>query len=263
MDLNLFFDNYNFEPKLFQEWVNICKKWREKWLFELPLDISDDKGVNPYYALNTFYDIAPPNKITICSSGSIVTNIWHMVKIKHNDNFIISSQGDMGFELTAAIGSAIAEKRKLIIPIFGEGSFQLNIQELQTIIHNKLPIKILIFNNNSYGANFITQNLYFKSLYGTNKDSGLSFPDTEKISNAYGIKYISIYKNNELNDKFEQFFNEKEAIICEVFCKIQQRFPKLSSVKNEDGTFSSRPFEDMEPFLDREEFKKEMIVKII
>lgn len=263
MDLNLFFDNFNYQAKSFTQWINTCKNWREKWLFELPKDLSDDNGINPYYALNIFYNIAPSNKITICSSGSIVTNIWHTVKIKENDNFIISSQGDMGFELTAAIGSAIAEKEKLIILIFGEGSFQLNIQELQTIIHNKLPIKILIFNNNSYGANFITQNLYFKSLYGTNKDSGLSFPDTKKISDAYGIRYISIKKNNELTDMFKEFLNEKETIICEVFCKIQQRIPKLSSVKNEDGTFSSRPFEDMEPFLDREEFKREMIVKII
>ena len=186
-----------------------------------------------------------------------------MVKIKNNDNFIISSQGDMGFELTAAIGCAIAEKEKIIIPIFGEGSLQLNIQELQTIVHNKFPIKILLFNNNSYGANFITQNLYFKSLFGTNEESGLSFPDTKKISDAYGIKYISAKKNNELNDVFIEFLNEKDAIICEIFCKVQQRFPKLSSLKNEDGTFSSRPYEDMEPFLDREEFKKDMIVKMI
>ena len=263
MDINLFFDNFNYEIKSFFEWRNICKSWREKWLFELPSDITDDNGINPYYALNLFYDISPSNKITICSSGSIVTNIWHMVKIKNNDNFIISSQGDMGFELTAAIGCAIAEKEKIIIPIFGEGSLQLNIQELQTIVHNKFPIKILLFNNNSYGANFITQNLYFKSLFGTNEESGLSFPDTKKISDAYGIKYISAKKNNELNDVFIEFLNEKDAIICEIFCKVQQRFPKLSSLKNEDGTFSSRPYEDMEPFLDREEFKKDMIVKMI
>jgi acetolactate synthase-1/2/3 large subunit len=263
MDLNLFFDNFNFETKLFTDWIDKCNIWRNKWLFELPSDISDTDGINPYYALNKFYDMAPPNKITICSSGSIVTNIWHMVKIKKNDNFIISSQGDMGFELTAAIGSAVAEKEKIIIPIFGEGSLQLNIQELQTIIHNRFPIKIMIFNNNSYGANFITQNLYFKMLFGTNKDSGLSFPDTKKISEAYGIKYISISKNDELEENFSEFINFKETIICEVFCKIQQRIPKLSSVKNDDGTFTSRPFEDMEPFMDREEFKKEMIVKII
>jgi acetolactate synthase-1/2/3 large subunit len=186
-----------------------------------------------------------------------------MVNIKKNDNFIISSQGDMGFELTASIGSQIAEPNKMVIPIFGEGSLQLNIQELQTIVHHKLPIKMLIFNNNSYGANFITQNLYFKILFGTNPESGLSFPNTEKIASAYGIKYMSVKTNDQLDDVFTSFLNTTEPVICEVFCSIQQRTPKLSSVKNDDGTFSSRPYEDMEPFLSRDEFASEMIVKLI
>ena len=263
MDLNLFFDNYDFDPKLYDEWINKCNNWKNKWWFELPSNISDENGINPYFALNRFYDLAPSNKITICASGSIVTNIWHMVKIKQNDNFIISSQGDMGFELTAAIGASVAEKNKIVIPIFGEGSLQLNIQELQTIVHNKFPIKILIFNNNAYGANVITQNLYFKSLYGSNKESGISFPNTKKIVEAYGIKYVSVRKNEDLNSVFTEFLNTNEAIICEVFCSIQQRIPKLSSIKNNDGTFTSRPYEDMEPFLSREEFENEMIVKII
>ena len=263
MDLNLFFDNYNFEPKCYDKWISKCNSWKQKWLFELPENLSDEYGINPYLALKKFYNIAPPNKITICASGSIVTNIWHMANIKSNDNFIISSQGDMGFELTAAIGSQIAEPNKMIIPIFGEGSLQLNIQELQTIVHHKFPIKMLVFNNNSYGANVITQNLYFKDMYGSNPDSGVSFPNTEKIAHAYGIKYISVKTNDNLDDIFRCFLNTNDAIICEVFCCIQQRTPKLSSVKNDDGTFSSRPFEDMEPFLSRDEFKKEMIIDII
>ena len=263
MDLNLFFDNYNYHPKCYDTWINKCNSWKQKWLFELPENLSDEHGINPYLALKQFYNIAPPNKITICASGSIVTNIWHMVNIKKNDNFIISSQGDMGFELTASIGSQIAEPNKMVVPIFGEGSLQLNIQELQTIVHHKLPIKILIFNNNSYGANVITQNLYFKGMYGANPDSGVSFPKTEKISNAYGIKYMSVETNDQLDDVFTSFLSTTEAVICEVFCCIQQRTPKLSSVKNDDGTFSSRPFEDMEPFLSRDEFASEMIVKLI
>ena len=213
--------------------------------------------------MKTFFDIAPENKIIITSSGSIITNVWHMVKVKKGDKFIISSQGDMGFEMTAAIGSVIAEKEKLVVPIIGEGSFQFNLQELQTIVHKKIPMKILIMNNNAYGANVITQNLYFKNKYGSDNESDLSFPSTEKIANAYGLEYISARKNEDLEEVFNQFLNSKNAIICEVFCCIQQRTPKLSSVKNDDGTFSSRPFEDMEPFLTREEFKEEMIVEII
>jgi acetolactate synthase-1/2/3 large subunit len=276
MDLNLFFDNYDntrqdnnnqdnaTTVKDYSWWVGKCNHWKNKWQFELPSNALDDsKGINPYYALKTFFDMAPENKIIITSSGSIITNVWHMVKVKKNDKFIISSQGDMGFEMTAAIGSVIAEKEKLVIPILGEGSFQFNIQELQTIVHKKIPMKILLMNNNSYGANVITQSLYFKNKYGSDNESDLSFPSSEKIANAYGIKYICARKTEELEQILKEFLNYKETIICEVFSSIQQRVPKLSAVKNEDGTFSSRPFEDMDPFLSREEFEKEMIVGIV
>jgi acetolactate synthase-1/2/3 large subunit len=266
MDLSLFFDYYqcNYDSAKNVEWIQKCYYWKNKWQFELPENaIDDSKGINPYYALKCFFNIFPENKIIITSSGSIITNIWHMVNVKKNDKFIISSQGDMGFELTAAIGAVIAEKDKLVIPILGEGSFQFNIQELQTIVHKKIPMKILLMNNNSYGANVITQNLYFKNKYGSDNESDLSFPSTEKIASAYGIKYICARKNEELEQIFNSFLNTKETVICEVFTCIQQRVPKLSAVKNDDGTFSSRPFEDMDPFLSREEFKKEMIVPII
>jgi acetolactate synthase-1/2/3 large subunit len=273
MDLNLFFDNYDNNDnkednediaKNYSQWVEKCNHWKKKWQFELPPNVLDDsKGINPYYALKTFFDIAPENKIIITSSGSIITNVWHMVNVKKGDKFIISSQGDMGFELTAAIGSVIAEKDKLVIPILGEGSFQFNIQELQTIVHKKIPMKILLMNNNAYGANVITQGLYFRNKYGSDNESDLTFPSSEKIANAYGIKYIYARKNEDLEQVFNDFLQSKETIICEIFSCIQQRVPKLSAVKNDDGTFSSRPFEDMEPFLSREEFEKEMIIDII
>ena len=266
MDLNLFFDNYNYpSEKDYDWWVEKCGLWKNKWQFELPSNVMDDsKGVNPYFALQKFFDIAPENKIIITSSGSIITNVWHMVKVKKGDKFIISSQGDMGFELPAAIGSAIAEKEKLVVPIFGEGSFQLNIQELQTIVQYKLPMKILLFNNGAYGAIEITQKNFFKAKFGVDYDSGLSFPNTEKIAKAYGIQYTCAKKNEDVEKVIQEFLDYKEGpIILEVFCCIQGRSPRLNAIKNEDGTFTNRPFEDMDPFLSREEFEREMIVGIV
>jgi acetolactate synthase-1/2/3 large subunit len=262
MDLNLFFDNYNFSAKDYSSWIQKCLHWKTKWLFETP-NLSDENGINPYYALKEFYTIAPENKITIVSSGSIITNAWHMSRIKSGDKFIISSQGDMGFELTAAIGAQIAEPEKMVVPILGEGSFQLNIQELQTIVQYKLPIKILLFNNGAYGAIEITQTNFFNNKFGVDESSGLSFPDSSKIASAYGLKYIGVRKNNDFKSCLEEFINCKEAIILEVFCCIQGRYPRLNAIKNDDGTFTNRPFEDMDPFLSREEFVSEMIVKII
>jgi len=262
MDVNDFFDNANFQKNDYSEWIEKCNHWKNKWIFELPPFIEDK--VNPYHVLKSFYNLAPENKITIASSGSIVTNVWHMINIKKGDKFLHSSQGDMGFEITASIGAQIAEPKKMVVTILGDGSFQLNIQELQTILHNKLPIKIFLFNNGGYGANVITQNNFFISKYGVNKETGISFPDTEKIAFAYGIKYISINKNDEVDEKINEFLEYNSGpIILEVFCCIQVRYPRLNAVNNSDGTFSNRPFEDMDPFLDREEFEREMIVKIV
>jgi len=262
MDLNLFFDNFNFEFNNYDEWLSKCKNWKNKWLFEVP-NVTNEDIINPYYVLKNFFKQAPENKITIVSSGSIVTNVWHMVKIKEGDKFLISSQGDMGFELPAAIGAQIAEPNKMVIPILGEGSFQLNIQELQTIVQYKLPIKILLFNNGAYGAIEITQTNFFKNKFGVDYSSGLSFPDTSKVAYAYGIKYISAHNNEDFNNCIIEFIECKEAVIFEIFCCIQSRYPRLNAIKNDDGTFTNRPFEDMDPFLSREEFENEMIVKIV
>jgi len=263
MNVNVFFDNYNYPTYDYKEWLDKCLHWKNKWIFEIPLNLTDEFGINPYYALKTLYDMAPENKITMCSAGSIVTVVWHMVNIKKNDKFLISSQGDMGFEIPASIGAQIAMRDKIIITIVGEGSLQLNIQELQTIVHNKLPIKIFVSNNNAYGAIQITQTNFFKNKFGVDTSSGLSFPSTEKIASAYGIKYLSVKKNEDIKDSIQQFLDCKEAVILEVFTCVQGRYPRLNAIKNDDGTFTNRPYEDMDPFMDREEFKKEMIVKLV
>ena len=265
MDLNLFFDNYNSEPNDYSEWVQKCVHWKTKWLFETPPDmLVDNSVINPYYALKYFYQTAPANKITITSSGSIITNAWHMANIKKGDKFIISSQGDMGFELPASIGCQIAEPTKMVVPIFGEGSFQLNIQELQTIIQYKLPIKILLFNNNAYGAIQITQEKFFGKKFGTDVSSGISFPNTEKIAHAYGMHYMGVRENDKVEKSIDEFIRYADGpVILEVFCCVQGRHPRLNAMKNADGTFTNRPLEDFEPFMDRDEFRKEMIVSIV
>ena len=118
------------------------------------------------------------------------------------------------------------------------------------------------FTNHGHWA-FFTQTNFFKSKFGVDKESGLSFPDSEKIANAYGLDYISIRNETEIENKLIEFLNNKNSVICEVFCCIQGRSPRLNAIKNDDGTFTNRPFEDMDPFMDREEFKKEMIVHIV
>ena len=246
----------------YDTWIEKCGHWKSRWLFEQPpVDMS--QPINPYPALKMFYHIAPSNKITVASSGSIVTNAWHMVNVKEGDQFILSSQGDMGFELPAAIGAKIAYPEKCVVSILGEGSLQLNIQELQTIVHNRIPVKILVFNNASYGANVITQANFFGKKVGCDPSSGISFPDTEKVANAYGIEYISTKTYEEMEQSFKTFLEYAGPVIHEVFCCIQPRHPKLAAMKNDDGTFTNRPFEDMYPFLDRQDLQAEMIIPVV
>jgi acetolactate synthase-1/2/3 large subunit len=148
-----------------------------------------------------------------------------------------------------------------VFNIVGEGALQFNIQELQTIVHHKMPIKTIVFNNASYGAIEITQRANFKTLYGLNADSGISFPDTEKIANAYGIHYIGVRTLEDLSNAIREMIEYSGPVMLEIFCCVQGRYPKLSARKLPDGSFTSLPFEDMEPFLDRNEFYVEMIIK--
>ena len=261
MDLNTFFDNIQLNKKDYSAWTDKIKNWRNKWMYEMPEDLTDTNGINPYTVLKRFFQDAPENKIVTCSSGSNVIVTWQMAMMKKGDHFLISSQGDMGFELPSAIGAQVAEKEKVVFPIFGDGAFQLNIQELQTIVHYNLPIKIIILNNGGYGAIEITQRTFFKAKFGTDTSSGISFPNTEKIASTYGLKYISISKNEELDSKIKELFITDGPLIFEVFCCGQSRVPKLAAKKNEDGSFTNKPYEDMTPFLSREEFLSEMIVK--
>jgi len=263
LDLNLFFDHFNYSYTCDQLWIDKCKHWKNKWIFEMPDYLDDKNGINPYYSLKHLFNIAPNNKITLCSGGSIVTNLWHMIKINYGDKFLHSSQGDMGFELPASIGAQIAEPNKMVISIIGDGSFQLNIQELQTIIQYKLPIKIIIFNNGGYGAIKITQTNFFKNKFGVDNDSGISFPNIRKIAFAYGIKYISASKNHEIEEKINELINTNTVVILEIFSSIQTRYPRLNAIKNDDGTFTNRPFEDMDPFMSRKELKNEMLIELV
>jgi len=262
-DLNTFFDTFSFSPPSYSNWIEKCLDWKSKWLFEIPPNVLSTQTINPYYAVKRLFEELPGNKIVTTGSGSIAIVVNQLINIKKNDTFIWSGHGDMGTDLPMSIGSHIADKTKDFILFTSEGTFQFNIQELQTIVHHKFPIKIIVFNNASYGAIEITQKTFFNNKFGVDSSSGLSFPDTGKIAGAYGINYMSVRENDGLEDAISKFIQTKESVIFEIFCCIQTRYPKMSAMKNADGTFTSRPFEDMEPFMSREEFTSEMIVKPI
>jgi acetolactate synthase-1/2/3 large subunit len=258
-ELGDFFANITRTESGYSEWLATCGRWKQRWMFEYPPDHAN--GLNPYPALKCIFDRLPENKTLVSMTGSIATLVWHMNRVKANDKFIFNGQGDMGPDLPASIGAYLAAPTKPVFTIVGEGALQFNIQELQTIVHHAMPIKLLVFNNASYGAIEITQRANFKGLYGLNAESGVSFPDTGKIATAYGIPYQAVRDLADLPAGLDALLAHPGPMILEIFCCVQGRCPKLSARKLPDGTFTSLPFEDMEPFLSREEFYREMIVK--
>ena len=170
----------------------------------------------------------------------------------------------MGYDLPAAIGACIGSKRKSIVCLAGDGSIMMNLQELQTIYGNNLPIKIIILNNSGYSSIFQTHKNFFDGVeVGASPKSGLTFPDFSKVSKAFNLPYFKCIKNDvdDMKRNIQLALNENGPAILEVVLDEEQPFaPKLASKQMPDGTITSPNLEDMAPFLSREELKKNMLI---
>ena len=167
----------------------------------------------------------------------------------------------MGFGLPGAIGACLARDRKKTILITGDGGLQMNLQELQTLVHYKLPIIMFVLNNEGYLTIKLMQQNHFGRYVGSDSSSGVSCPDIIKVAKAYGIKSIRISNHDELRSKLDGIVAESGPFICEIAMPADQPLiPRVSSLKLPDGTIISKPLEDLYPFLPREEFLTNMIV---
>jgi len=254
MDLKTFFKiGLPLQKEIHPEWVKRNLEWKEMWSLELP----EKNGtlVCPYRHLNTFFREKPGNSIVTASSGSIYNVIWHMYKYRDGDRFITSSHGDMGYEFPVALGASTHGKRAYAI--LGDGSFQFNIQELQTLKHHNLPVTLIVFNNDGYGAIKITQNMVFKREFGTSSKSDITFCNIEKIAKAYDLNYYRVE-----NDEDVGYLNYTDGpMIVEIFCNTQGRYPRVSNKPLPDGTFKNMPHEEMSPFIDDKILDEQMFVK--
>lgn len=248
------------------EWIKQCRYWKKKYPVCLPEYAKEKKGINLYYFVDVLSKKLKSNSVVVGDAGSAVYVPPQSLKLKDGQRYITSGgQAEMGYTVPACIGISIAKQKGEVIGITGDGSFQLNIQELQTIVHHDLPIKMFVWNNNGYLSIRATQTKFFEGrLIGADPTSGVSFPDLRKIARAYGIKFFKVSKSDKLHNVIEEVMNYPKAVICEVMClRDQQIVPTVSAYTREDGSLVSKPLEDMYPFLDREEFKKQMLIKPI
>ena len=171
----------------------------------------------------------------------------------------------MGYDLPAAIGAAAAAPGREIICITGDGSIQMNLQELQTILSNAYPVKIFMYNNNGYLSIKLTQNAFFSGHYvGSTPESGVHLPDMRKLAEAYGFRTYLLRNNAEAEARLPEILAQEGPVFCEVMTDpLEKLGPKASSARLPDGRLVSRPLEDLAPFLPREEFKANMIIPTV
>jgi acetolactate synthase-1/2/3 large subunit len=256
---NLFNQKSNQHITVDLNWIEKCHKWKNKWS---SFDRKDINELNMYSFSKKLSELTQNlNSIVVTDAGSAYYVLAQ--SLLNNELILPMAQGEMGFMLPASIGVSIARPNTNVIGVTGEGSFQFNIQELQTIIQNNLPIKIFILNNGGYLSIRNTQSKFFEKRFsGVDKNSGVSFPDTEKIAHAYGFPFMRIHDINEL-DNINQVINHDGYYICEIICPSDEEiYPTSATLQTDDGKLISQPLENMAPFLTSDEFESEMIIPI-
>ncbi len=244
-------------------WLNWCLERKKRYPPVLAENKSDKDGVDLYYFNKILTELLKPGAVAVAGNGSACVGLFQAGIVKKNQRFFWNSGcASMGYDLPAAIGACFANNKQDVVCLAGDGSLQMNIQELQTVVYHKLPLKIFYLNNQGYTSIKQTQDSFFNGRrIGCSPQTGVSFPDIVKIGHAYGIRTAIISNHKNLKEKIKNILKTKGSIIVEVRLKSEYKFlPKLSSEKKSDGRIVSKPLEDLYPFLNREEFKKNMII---
>lgn len=244
----------------YESWIQICNSWKKKYPV-VQAEYSKQMPINSYYFTDKLSDLAGSDSVILVDTGScfhVAAQTW---KIKKGQHFLTTGGlSSMGYWV-AGIGACMANRRKNTIVITGDGSLQMNIQEFATITHNKLPIKVFIFNNNGYLLIRNTQRNFMNDRFiGEGPNTGVACADSLKIAEAYGIKGVRIQTLDEMTEKIKEVLAFEGPVICDIITQEwQPLIPRLSSDIRPDGTLVPRDYEDMYPYLSKDELKENMI----
>jgi len=251
---NLFKKNKKFNFKCTEKWFKQCVLWKKNYSNYNITYAKQKIRVNPYFFIKELSNILKKSDIVIADDGGHLTWTMQAFEIKE-DQKLFSAFGNspMGYALPAAIGACFANNKKRVVCIDGDGSIQINIQELQTLSSNKLPVKIFVINNDGYGIIKQFQELYMNKRYeASTPRKGVSNPDFAKIATAYKLNYTKITNHKNLKEKLRKIIESKVAEFVEVFIQNNQKIiPKLEF---------GRPIEDLSPLLDRKELERNMLI---
>lgn len=250
-------------PAAHREFLRWARERLSRYPSVLPEYWKVEGAVNPYCFMAALFDQLEPDDIVVTGDGTACVVSFQAAKLKRGQRLYTNSGcASMGYDLPAAIGAWYASGAKRIVCLAGDGSVMLNLQEIQSIVGNRLPIKLFILNNNGYHSIRQTQQNYFPdNIVGCGPDSRLTFPDFQKVLSAFGMQARRCQTHGDLRSAIAATLSGDGPQACEVYLDKHQVFaPKLSSRKLEDGTMVSSPLEDMAPFLTREELAENMLI---
>ncbi len=246
------------------EFMDYCRRVRAEFPVILEKHRERKDFVSSYVFPETVARNAAENTIFVTGNGTAYTSTFQTIPLK-KDMRLIANVGcaSMGWGLPAAIGAALVDRSRPVVLFTGDGSIQMNIQELQVVKNLGLNLKCMVYNNDGYLSIKLTQRSFFNGNFiGSTPESGIVLPDLEKVANAYGIDFYRVRNNAEAEAIIPEIMALSHPVIVEVMTDpFEELGPKAASKKLDDGTMVSAPLEDLAPFLPRDEFNKWMIVK--
>ena len=248
---------------LWDPWLEQCQQWKQKYPVVLPEYREQVGSVNSYHFIDTLSDVLTPNDIVVTDMGFAFQNTHQAFRVKTGQRvFTNCGLASMGWGLPAAVGACFGSGKKRTICIAGEGGLLMTIQEMATIMHHRLPVKLFVLNNGGYLTIKQTQELGFEGrVMGSNEDSGLSFPDFMKIAEAHGFRGVRLNSHQSLKEHIIEVLNHKGPVLCEILMDHNQlQAPKSINRRNADGSMKQTALEDSYPFLDPEEVKENLSI---
>jgi acetolactate synthase-1/2/3 large subunit len=266
--INAILGQAGIEKKDRSAWKQRCATWRSRYPLVLPVHTDPDSRVSAYnFAEVMSSELEEGDFIVSGSSGTGIELFLLAFRTKRRQRiFHTTALGAMGFGIPAALGAGIAcvpsASKRRIVCVDGDGGFQFNIQELETVARLKLPIKFFVLNNEGYGSIRASQTAFFGSCrIGCDAATGQTLPDVRRVAEAYGIATDTITCQRHLVEEIRRVLATPGPVVCDVQTALDEiRQPRLSSVQLADGSFVSKPLEDLWPFLDRDEFKENMLI---
>jgi acetolactate synthase-1/2/3 large subunit len=250
-------------PASWGPWLAWCRERRERYPVVLPSYRASDTPVNAYVFVDELSRALAPDDIVVCANGAACVVAFQALRVRRGQRLIANSgTAGMGYDLPAAIGACLAAGGRRVVCLAGDGSIQMNLQELQTIVHHDLPVKVFVFGNGGYlSIRQMQDNLFAGTRVGEGPGSGVSLPDMVALAGAYGIPARRVARHDDLGRAIATTLAGDGPALCDVAMAADQQFaPKVAAEKLPDGTIVSKPLEDMWPFMARPEFAENMLV---